>query len=224
MPEIQILPSILAADQSILSDECTKAELAGGDQIHIDVMDGIFVSNTNFSPEIIIKALKKTNIPQDVHLMVQDPGPIIPAYIDAGADTIHIHIESNGNTSKILRNIRNFGVRSGLAINPDTSVDNIFCYLDNEEVDNVLIMSVYPGLGGQSFISTVQSKIKEIRNRFPEIDITMDGGIDHETIIDASSYGANIFVAGSYLFQLDNMKQGVEKLRTLAKQNYAKNT
>ena len=221
--DIQILPSILAADQSILEKECIKAEFAGGDQIHIDVMDGVFVPCKNFTPETVNVSKSVTSIPQNVHLMVQNPEKYIQHYIEAGASTIHIHIESNGNIDKMISEIKRHKIRAGIAINPETSIEKTLDFLKTTAIDDVLIMTVNPGLGGQEYMKNIEYKILSIRRAFSDTDITVDGGIDSASIKGAAENGANIFVAGSYLYNLKDMNAGIKELRQIAQYNFSKN-
>ncbi len=222
MLDIQILPSILAADQNILEEECIKAEVSGGNQIHIDVMDGIFVLDKNFTPEIVKLSKSVTSIPQNVHLMVQQPEKYIQPYIEAGSSTIHIHIESDGNISDLISRIHNSGSQAGIAINPETAIEQAQYYIDRKNINNILIMTVKPGMGGQKYISNMNSKIMFIRKNYPEINITVDGGIDNNSIKSAAEHGANIFVSGSYLYDLNDMQNGISNLKSTAKKHFNK--
>ena len=220
MKKIQILPSILGTDHDALPHVCEDFENAGADQIHIDVMDGIFVPNTSFSPSTIESCKLSTNLPLNVHLMVRNPLEIISEYADAGADTIHIHIESDSDVHASLKKIKDNKKIAGITINPASSVETILPLIDKKLVDEVLIMTVNPGFGGQDYILEVESKIGIIRNRFPHVDITVDGGIDNISIVSAAQKGANRFVVGSYLFGLKNIKSGISNLRASAELNY----
>lgn len=222
MLDIQVLPSILAADQSNLENECVKAELAGGDQIHIDVMDGIFVPCKNFTPETVNISRSVTSIPQNVHLMVQNPEKYIQHYAEVGASTIHIHIESDGNINKMISEIKSHQIRAGIAINPETSIEKTLDFLKKTAVDDVLIMTVNPGLGGQEYMQNMEEKIFSVRRAFPNTNITVDGGIDRLSIKGAAENGANIFVAGSYLYNLQDMNSGIKELRKIAQSNFSK--
>ena len=220
--DIQVLPSILAADQSNLENECVKAEFAGGDQIHIDVMDGIFVPCKNFTPETVNISRSVTSIPQNVHLMVQNPEKYIQHYVEVGASTIHIHIESDGNINKMISEIKSHQIRAGIAINPETSIEKTLDFLKQTAVDDVLIMTVNPGLGGQEYMQNMEEKIFSVRQAFSNTNITVDGGIDRLSIKGAAENGANIFVAGSYLYNLQDMNSGIKELRKIAQSNFSK--
>jgi ribulose-phosphate 3-epimerase len=222
MPDIQIMPSILAADFGHLAEGCRRAELAGADQIHVDVMDGVFVPNISFGPDVVKMSAAHVNIPQNVHLMVTRPQDHIQAFIDAGSDTVQIHIESKCDVKETLALIRSLGKRAAITINPETPVESLFECLDNRWVDEVLVMSVHPGFGGQSYISSVESKISTIRRKAEWIDIAIDGGIDDVTGAAAAAAGANLFVAGSYLYKQDDMKAAIAELRDIARNNFCK--
>ena len=220
MPEIQIMPSILAADFGHLADGCRRAEDAGADQIHVDVMDGAFVPNISFGPDVVKMSAATVNIPQNVHLMVIEPQHHIKAFADAGSDTILIHIEACCDVGETLAAIRALGKRAGITVNPETPIESIQELVKQQLVDEVLIMSVHPGFGGQKYIASVEEKISVIRRMAPEIDIAIDGGIDDETVAPAAAAGANLFVAGSYLYKQDDMKSAVDGLRASAEAHF----
>lgn len=220
MPDIQIMPSILAADFGHLADGCTRAEQAGADQLHVDVMDGVFVPNISFGPDVVRMSSAAVKIPQNVHLMVIEPQHYIQAFAEAGSDTILIHIEARCDVPETLAAIRACGKRAGITINPETPVESIFPCLEERLVDEVLVMSVHPGFGGQKYIASVEEKIATVRRMADWVDIAIDGGIDNESVIPSAAAGANLFVAGSYLYKQDDMAAAISDLRDKAQQHY----
>jgi ribulose-phosphate 3-epimerase len=220
MPKIEIMPSILAADMGNLEAAIRQCEKAGADQIHVDVMDGVFVPNISMGPAVLDMANRVTDLPMDVHLMLLRPQNHIEAFAKAGADTILIHIEADCDVEDTLKKIRKLGCKAGITVNPPTPVDSIFQCLEKGLVDEVLIMSVNPGFGGQKYISAAEEKVAEIRRRFPNMLISIDGGIDLETVKPAAAHGANLFVAGTSLFKAPDMKTAIAQMRANAEAVY----
>ncbi len=202
MNQIKISPSILSADFTCLADQVREAEDAGVDYIHVDVMDGHFVPNITVGP-LIVKALRPvTKLPLDVHLMIENPEIYIEDFYKAGSDIITVHQEATPHLHRTIQQIHDLGIKAGVSINPSTSVsvlDEIIC-----EVDLVLVMSVNPGFGGQSYIPSCTSKIRKVRgmldNCGSSADLEVDGGVNVDTVKEVISAGANAFVAGSAIF------------------------
>ena len=217
MKKIQISPSILSADFSILGNEIRRLQKAKADLIHVDVMDGHFVPNLTIGPPVI-KALKKySKIPFDVHLMISPVHKYIKDYALAGADIITIHPEATKNVNSSIRLIKKFKKKVGLSLNPNSKIDIIKKYLSN--IDLVLIMSVHPGFGGQKFMPKVLNKIKKLKQIKDEnklgFDIEVDGGINFLNSKLVKDAGANILVSGTTVFKENNgdLKKNIETLR-----------
>jgi len=211
-----ISPSILSADLTKLGAELRAVQEAGADEIHIDVMDGSFVPNISFGPDIVKAVKASTSLPIDVHLMIVEPEKHLKSFADAGADTITIHYETCPHIHRSLQSIRELGVKAGLTFNPGTPVEPLNLLTDL--VDQVLIMSVNPGFGGQNFIPMALDKIrltaKILQEHGSEAIIQVDGGISAETIRSAYLAGARNFVAGTAIFRHpDGIAAGVEVLK-----------
>ena len=218
MKQIKIAPSMLSADFSIFGQEVKSITEAGADLLHLDVMDGSFVKNISFGPKFIKEARPYSNAIFDAHLMIVNPWNYIDRFADAGADIITVHHEACGDRLlDTLKAIHSLGVKAGAVINPDTPVS----VLNNviEECDMVLLMSVFPGFGGQKFIEYVLPKVEEcaklIESTGKEIDLQIDGGINEENIGRCKKAGANVFVAGSTVFKYEDRKSIIQKLREL---------
>ncbi len=202
MRKIMVAPSILSADFANLCDEIQKCEKGDADIIHLDVMDGHFVPNITFGP-VVIKSIRRcTKLPFDAHLMIEKPEKFVKDFISAGADIVTVHLETKVDFDTIIRKIRNYGAEVGIAINPDTPFSKVKEYMD--EIDYLLIMSVYPGFAGQRFIKDVLPKIKEAREYVDKEDlqvkIGVDGGIKHTNYKEVLNAGADILVAASAIF------------------------
>lgn len=212
---MEIAPSILASDFSKLGEEIERTSKAGADYIHIDVMDGMFVKNITIGPSVIKSIRKYTDIPFDVHLMIEEPSRYIDDFVKAGADIITIHLEAEKNIEKAIKLIKSKGVKAGLSIKPGTSVNEIIKYLNL--IDVVLIMTVEPGFGGQTFIEEMMEKVKTIKEEIEKnklnIKIEADGGINQETIKIAKDAGVDICVAGTSVYKSSDMKTTISNLK-----------
>lgn len=210
--DIQILPSFLAADLGHLADELRRAEASGADAIHLDIMDPTFVPNMSFGPSIVDFCRRTCpGFYRNVHLMMNRPDLYLDAFADAGAQTIQIHVEADCDLHTELRRIRARGLKNAIVLNPETPVARLEPYLG--EVDEILVMTVHPGFGGQRFIADCLPKLTYLRDRLPTVDLMVDGGVDAGTAPLAARAGANQFVAGSYLFRQTDMAAAVAGLR-----------
>lgn len=207
----KVAPSILSADFSKLGEEVKNISEAGAHYIHIDVMDGNFVPNISFGPLVINAIRNTTEKVFDVHLMIEKPERYIKNFVDAGADIIVVHAEACTHLHRVIQEIKSYGIKAGVSLNPHTTVDTIKHLIP--ELDMVLIMSVNPGFGGQSFIPFSLDKIRQVRALSSSIDIEVDGGINEETGRLCVEAGATVLVAGSYVFNGDYK----EKIQSLAK-------
>lgn len=212
---IKIAPSILSADFSKLGQEVEMLDEGGADYIHIDVMDGHFVPNLSFGPMVIKSLRDRTDLPFDVHLMMTNPMDYIDDFVDAGADIITVHAEVLPHLHGALQKIKQKGVKASVSLNPSTPLDVLDYVL--EDLDMILLMTVNPGFGGQQFIPAVMNKIRELRSKIDsmnlDIDIQVDGGILLDNIKEVSRAGANIFVAGSAVFNAKDPKMMIRQMR-----------
>lgn len=211
-----IAPSILSADFLRLGEEIHEAEAAGADWIHIDVMDGHFVPNLSMGPFVVAASRRATELPLDVHLMIENPERSVKSYAEAGADRITVHVEATANAQETLAQIRSLGVQPGIALSPSTPVEAIEHVM--QEADLILVMTVNPGYSGQSFMDSVLPKVERIKDSKAEGKtlalIEVDGGISAETAPSAAQAGAEVFVAASAIYKhIDGTTAGVHALR-----------
>lgn len=214
---MKIAPSILSCDFSVMGEETKRMENAGADYIHLDVMDGHFVPNITFGAPVIKAIRPYSTLPFDVHLMIDHPYDYIDDFADAGADVITFHVESKSDIKATIAKIKEKGIKPGLVIKPKTPASAVFPYL--KEIFMVLVMTVEPGFGGQSFMEDMLPKIQEIReeanNQGADILLELDGGINDKTIAKAAKAGSDICVSGTGVFKAPDAKQAIETLKSL---------
>jgi ribulose-phosphate 3-epimerase len=214
--KIYIAPSLLAGDFGNLAREAQRCEEAKADRVHVDVMDGHFVPNITIGPATVKALRKSTKLPLEVHLMIERPDKFADAFMDAGSDTILVHVESPCDVMETLRKIQNRRLRCGVVLNPETPADAAFPFLNF--VDEVLCMTVNPGFGGQPFLASVLDKIKILREKARRmnrnnLDIEVDGGINNETGAQCVAAGANVLAAGTAIFSRENLAEAINELR-----------
>jgi ribulose-phosphate 3-epimerase len=238
--EVKICPSILAGDFGHLADEAKRIEQSGADCIHVDVMDGHFVPNLTIGPQVVAAINRSTRLFLDVHLMMYNPFDYVERFIEAGADKLTIHFEATEDLEDTLYFIRRCGVKAGLALNPETSIEMLSKYLPL--CDGALLMTVNPGFGGQKFMPEVLDKIRftraacnrlgireggvvptDLKQSLPPFDIQVDGGINPETAELCAAAGANDFVAGTYLLTQPNMAEAIADLRRRCEGHFCEN-
>ncbi|GFN36360.1 ribulose-phosphate 3-epimerase [Tepidimicrobium xylanilyticum] len=214
---IKLSPSILSADLGNLKEEILKLEKGGADYIHLDVMDGIFVPNITFGPPVIKHLRNITQIPFDVHLMIDKPERYIEDFVEAGADMLTVHVESTLHLHRTIDVIKSYGIKAGVALNPSTPLESIEYVLDY--VDLILIMTVNPGFGGQEFIGSMEKKIKKMRRIIDEKNLNIlleaDGGIKLDNAKEIINYGLDIIVVGSDIFRSKDVIERTKMFKSL---------
>ena len=216
MKTIKIAPSLLSANFAKMGDEVRRLEQSGADIVHCDVMDGVFVNNITFGIKMVEDLRKITTLPLDCHLMIVHPEKYVERFAEAGADIITVHYEAcKDNLKEVLTLIKNAGVKCGAVINPDTPVEKIKDVIPM--CDMVLVMSVFPGFGGQKFIPEALDKLREVKAIVDacgkEIDIQIDGGVSEQNVAEVKAAGANVIVAGSAVFKAENMAEAIAQLK-----------
>ena len=216
MKNVKIAPSILSANFAKMGDEVRRLEQSGADIVHCDVMDGVFVNNITFGIKMVEDLRKITALPLDCHLMIVHPEKYVERFAQAGADIITVHYEAcEDNLKEVLTLIKNAGVKCGAVINPDTPVEKIKDVIPM--CDMVLVMSVFPGFGGQKFIPEALDKLREVKaiveQSGGEIDIQIDGGVSEQNVAEVKAAGANVIVAGSAVFKAENMAEAIANLK-----------
>lgn len=217
---IKVAPSLLAADYSRLGEEVAEIERIGVEYLHLDIMDGHFVPNLTFGPEVVAALRAQSRLLFDVHLMVQQPEKFIESFAKAGADLISVHVEACPHLHRVLQQIREWGVTPAVALNPATPIEHVTYILD--EVGMVLLMTVNPGFGGQDYLSFVEPKISALKKmlelRNLEVDIEVDGGVNIKTAARAVAAGANVLVAGSFIFGAADRAKAIKNLKNFSRE------
>ena len=212
---VKIAPSILAADFANLSKECEDIDESNADWFHLDVMDGVFVPNISFGMPIVKSIRKMTKKPLDVHLMIIEPERYIDKFIEIGSDILTVHIEATTEMNKILDKIKKSSIKSGIAINPDTPINKLYDYID--KVDLICLMGVHAGFGGQKFIEKTFDRLIELKSLINLKDssavIEIDGGVDNTNCKKLKSLGADVLVAGSYIFKSSDINNAIDSLK-----------
>ncbi|MFW2381902.1 MAG: ribulose-phosphate 3-epimerase, partial [Acidimicrobiales bacterium] len=222
-PAVKIIPSVLPADFARLGDECQALEAAGVDRIQFDVMDGRFVPNLTFGPDIIAAVRSTVSVPFEAHLMIEEPDHLISRFVEAGCGLIIVHEETCTHLHRTLSHIKELGAHAAVALNPHTPIDRVAHVLDL--LDMALVMTVNPGFGGQNYIAAMEPKIEAMRDLLDTadhwVDLEVDGGISHTTVEGAARAGANVLISGSWMFRHDGgLGAAVSELRTLATAAY----
>ena len=217
MGKVIVAPSILAADFSRLAEEIHRVEVAGADWIHCDIMDGHFVDNISFGPDVVRLVRRETSLPLDVHLMIEHADHYVPRFVKAGANSITVHVEPEArhDVAKTLQRIRDAGCRAGLTLNPETAFESVEQFLG--KFDMLLVMTVHPGFGGQPFRADQMEKVRRAaiwnQSREHKIDIEVDGGINPKTARISVENGANVLVAGTSIFRSNDYAKAIRELR-----------